>query len=94
MLICSEERVTEKNRLETIFPFWPGDEFSTLWLDLEKLFYLVVLTVFKRPLNRAEDFEHNKTQKDNLIQTETNRMIPIHDSVNKTRHAWNLKITW
>lgn len=57
MLICTEERVTEKNRLEAIFPFWPGDEFSTLWLDLEKLFNLVVLTGFQRPLNRAEDLE-------------------------------------
>ena len=57
MLICTEERVTEKSRREAIFSFWPGDEFSTLWLDLEKLFNLVVLTGFKRPLNLAEDLE-------------------------------------
>ena len=57
MLIYTEERVTERNRLEAIFSFWPGDEFSTLWLDLEKLFNLVVLTLFKRPLNRAENLE-------------------------------------
>ena len=57
MLICAEERVIEKNRLKAIFPFWPVYEFSTniLWLDLEKLLNLVVLTGFKRPLNPAED---------------------------------------
>ena len=44
-------------------------------------------------VDAVQHINRTPTQKDNLIQTETNRMIPIHDSVNKTRHAWNLKIT-